>query len=384
MSEIRVLQVLAGYARRGAEIHALSLAQGVRDTRIRMGLALFFDAEVAREAERLGLDARVVGKRFRGDPSLVFRLARLIRRERIQVVHTHLINGNFYGRIAARLAGGCAVVSTVHNYKEALMTPREWVKTLFYRQDVLMGRLSDRVISVTEGLRAQLIRDGMPPDRVLVIPNSIDTGRYDPDRCDRAAVREALGLPEGAFVVGTAGRLAREKRLDLFLQVGRGLLRAGVPAKLLLVGEGYLEAELRDLAREMDMEEAVVFAGYRSDLPRVVHAMDAFALCSETETTSVVIVEAMAMRRPVVAMAAGDLAETFTDGVTGHLVAAGDVGAMTEALVGLYRDPAGRRAMGRAGRQEALRKFSREETVKQVVRVYEDVVRARSSNGRGR
>ena len=377
MGHVRVLQVTPGYRRRGAESHVLNLMLGMRERQVSVSLALFYDDEVAQEARRLGLDVHVIRKRVRGDPSVVFRLAKLIRQERFQIVHTHLINGNFYGRMAGRLGGKCCVLSTMHSHREALAVSPEWVKSLAYRQDIFMARFSDKVISVTEGLRAQLIKDGFSENHIKVIPGCIDTDRYQPDRADREASRKEFGISDQEFVVGTVGGLVREKRLDLLLQVAREVLLAGVPARILIAGEGYLADELKELAKGLEIEDKVIFAGWCSDVPHVVSAMDAFALCSSTETTSMVIVEAMAMRRPIVAMQVGDLAETFTEGVSGHFVPSGDIHKMTEVLLRLYRDPEERQRMGEEGRKEALEKFSRGKVVAGVLQAYEEVLQAR-------
>jgi glycosyltransferase involved in cell wall biosynthesis len=377
MDQMRVLQVIPGYTRRGAEVHVLNLMLEMRKREVPVSLALFYDKEVAQEARSLGLDVHVIPRRSRGDPRLAFRLAKFIRQEGFGIVHTHLINGNFYGRIAGRLAGNCCVVSTIHNHKEALPVSQEWIKSLAYRQDIVMARLSDKVISVTDGLRKRLIKDGLPRDRIKMVPSCIDTDLYQPDRTDRQASRQELGISDKEFVVGTAGGLVREKRLDLLLQMACEVLQAGVPARFLIIGEGYLADELRELAKRLKIEDKVIFAGWCPDLPYVLSAMDAFVLCSLTETTSVVIVEGMAMRKPIVAMQVGDLSETFTEGVSGYFVPSGDIHKMTEALIRLYGDPEKRQRMGEAGRMEAFEKFSREKVVDGVLQTYEEVLRAR-------
>jgi glycosyltransferase involved in cell wall biosynthesis len=374
---MRVLQFIPGYKRRGAEIHVLNLMLGMRERKVPASLAVLYDDEVAREAHSLGLDVHVIRKRHRGDPSVVLRLAELVRNEGFQIVHTHLINGNFYGRLAGRLAGNCSVVSTIHNHREALPVSQEWVKSLGYRLDIAMARLSDRVISVTDGLRVRLIHDGLPENRVKMIPGCIDTNRYRTDGAEREASRKEFGISNEEFVVGTAGGLVREKRLDLLLKVAHEVLRVGVPARFLIAGEGYLAEELRELAKTLGIEEKVIFAGWRSDIPYVISAMDAFVLCSSTETTSMVIVEGMTMERPIVAMQVGDLLETFTEGVSGYFVPSGDIQKMSEALVELYRDPEKRKRMGEEGRKEALEKFSREKVVSGVLRTYEEALQAR-------
>ena len=217
-----------------------------------------------------------------------------------------------------------------------------------------------------------------------MIPGCIDTNRYQPDRTDREASRKTFGFSDQEFVVGTAGALVREKRLDLLLEVAREVLEAGIPARFLVAGEGYLADELQELAKRLGIEDKVVFAGWCSDMPYVVSGMDAFVLCSSTETTSMVIVEAMAMRKPIVAMQAGDLSETFTDGVSGYFVPSGDIHGMTEALIRLYEDPEKRRRIGEAGRKEALEKFSREKVLNGLLQTYEEVLWARLAPGHRR
>jgi len=377
MGDMRILQMIPGYRRRGAEIHVLNLMLGMREVKVPASLAVLYDDEVAREARSLGLDVFVIRKRCRGDLSVVFRLAKLIREEGFQIVHTHLINGNFYGRTAARLAGTCCVLSTIHNHREALPVSREWMKSLAYRQDILMARLCDRVISVTDGLRVRLIKDGLPENHIKMIPGCIDTNRYRPDRTEREASRKEFGISDEEFVVGTAGALVREKRLHLLLQVAHDVLQAGVPARFLIAGEGYLADELRALAKRLGIEDKVIFTGWCSDIPNIISAMDVFVLCSSTETTSMVIVEGMAMRRPIVAMQVGDLSETFTEGVSGFFVPSGDIHKMTEILIRLYKDPEKRQTMGEEGRKEALGKFGREKVVLEVLQTYEEALQKR-------
>ena len=118
--QMRVLQFIPGYRRRGAEIHVLNLMLGMQERKIPVSLALVYDTEVAEEARGLGLDVRIIARRCRGDISVVYRLAKLIRQEGFQAVHTHLINGNFYGRMAGRLAGNCCVVSDIPENLEAI------------------------------------------------------------------------------------------------------------------------------------------------------------------------------------------------------------------------------------------------------------------------
>ncbi|MEU6667619.1 glycosyltransferase [Streptomyces sp. NPDC046727] len=232
------------------------------------------------------------------------RLARLIRRGRYDLVHTHLYRACLYGRIAARLAGVRAVVATEHSLGETQLEGRPL--TAGVRGLYLLGeRLGRSTVAVSPTVAARLTRWGVPGPRIAVVPNGIDLARfaYDPDA--RRRTRARLGLPEDAFVVGGIGRLARGKRFDVLIHA-----LADLPAdcRLLLVGGGPEEPALRRAAWRAGIAERVLFAGERPylpdgssgpDLPALASAMDVLAAPSQEEAFGLAVVEALASGLPV-------------------------------------------------------------------------------------
>ncbi|MGD8375387.1 MAG: glycosyltransferase family 4 protein, partial [Acidobacteriota bacterium] len=182
---LNVLQVTAGAIWGGGERHVASLLEGFRGREVRQSVAVFAEGRLAAEARRLGAPVHVVPKRFRGDPGPLWGLRRVIRRHRIDIVHTHMISGNVYGRLAARLAGRCRLITTLHYIdRQALPFLPPLLQRLFFDGDIRMAAMCDRIVTTSEHLRRTLIGRGMDPEKMVTILNGINP--------------ELTRIPEGA------------------------------------------------------------------------------------------------------------------------------------------------------------------------------------------
>ncbi|MFI5974972.1 glycosyltransferase [Streptomyces sp. NPDC051452] len=232
------------------------------------------------------------------------RLARIVRRGRYDLVHTHLYRACLYGRIAARLAGVRAVVATEHSLGDSQMEGRPL--TAGVRGLYLLGeRLGRTTVAVSPTVAERLSRWGVPTPRVAVVPNGIDLARFAFDPAARHRTRERLGLPAGAFVVGGVGRLTPGKRFDVLIHA---LARLPADCRLLLVGGGAEEDALRRTALRAGVADRVLFTGERPyvadgspgpDLPALTSAMDVLAAPSPEEAFGLAVVEALAAGLPV-------------------------------------------------------------------------------------
>ncbi len=379
--EPRVYQVLVGLALRGAEVHAIRLATRLRERGVAGGLIFNYDNEPASDARARGLEVHVVPKTRRGDPTVIPRLAGTIRRLGADLIHTHLVNGNFFGRLASLFVPGLAVISTVHNYGDALVAVRnERERRFIYQQDIWTSVLADRVIAVTESLREQLVADGMPPKRVVSILNGVDTERFDPGRVARGAFRAELGLSPETCLLASAGRLVAPKGFDRFLEVVAGLRQRGIDAAALILGDGPERESLLAQANRLGLTNHVFLPGYRDDLEQVYADIDGFVLCSETETTSLVTLEAMAMEKPAAVWAVGSLPEVLAGETAGFLVPHGDVVGLVDAVARFAADRALASAMGKAGRAIVEERFSERAQIVATVAVYGDALARRGKH----
>lgn len=304
-----------------------------------------------------GFAARVIPIGGALDVAALVRTRRALRADAVDVVHTHgAFAVNVVARVAARLAGA-RVLSHMHienTFRAGL--PRHAQVAL----DNATARLCFAVIAVSEATRKSLLRQGYPAHRLVTIHNGIElAGPAEPTR-----------LAEGPTVVEVA-RLAEVKGQ-------RTLLRAlvGLDVTAVLVGVdfeqgGTYERELRREADRAGVADRVVFAGYRDDVPAVLAGCDVFCLPSSAEGLPLVVLEAMAQGKPVVATAVGGTPELVLDGETGLLVPPGDVEALRGALAQILDDRERARRLGSAGRDRVRMSFSASAMNERILKAYE-------------
>jgi len=291
---MKVLHVITGLAAGGAESQLRLL---LRHTRHEAEVVALYNAgSVADQLRVDGIAVTDLGMRSNKEPGAVLRLARLMRAGRYDVVHTHLYRACLYGRVAARLAGVPTVVATEHSLLDDQLEGRPSTRgvRLLYRASERLGR---RTIAVSAAVRDNLLRWGLSPDRVVVVPNGLDLDALAFDGDDRARVRGALGIPEDADVVGAVGRLHPGKRFDALIRLMAPEL--GPHRHLLIVGGGEERDRLAGTARDLGVERWVHLAGEQPVAPHLA-AMDVFASPSQYETFGLATLEALANGLPAV------------------------------------------------------------------------------------
>ncbi|MEW6586676.1 MAG: glycosyltransferase, partial [Nitrospirota bacterium] len=300
---MNILQITKGALMGGGERHVLSLFKGFRGWPVNMSLAVFTDGKLAAAARELGIEVHVVPKRFRGDLSPLPALVWLIKQKRIDIVHTHLLSGNFYGRLSGKAAGVKGIVTTLHHAdREALGgSTVPFLTNLLFHLDISMTAFSDRVITPSADLKRHIAQKGVKPEKIVHIPNAVDLDCVEIADGDGLACRQELGLSPGLKAVGMVGRLVTVKNFPLFLRAARRVVDAGVQARFLVIGDGPLRNELQRMAEKLRLTRDVIFTGFRQDIIRVVSSLDLFVLCSDSEVFPLALIEAMALGKPVIA-----------------------------------------------------------------------------------
>lgn len=289
-----------------------------------------------------------MAKRPGRDVVLFAELAALFRRRRADVVHTHNPQPLLFSSLPAR-ASGAALVHTKHG-----VNPDNRRRLAMRR---VAGRLVSAFVAVSEPT-AEVARAGgeCARARLHVVPNGIDLDRFRPDAEARRAVREELGIPEDAFVVGTVGRLYVEKGHEFLIRSLAPVL--GDRFHLVITGEGPERDNLTAQVAALAHPRSVHLTGNRRDVPRVLAALDVFTLTSKSEGLPLVIPEAMAAGLPVVATAVGGVPQVIDAGETGWLVAYGDDAALRERMCALDADRDRARRCGAVARERALGRHS--------------------------
>ena len=313
--------------------------------------------ERAREA---GLETLAVRMRGAWDLPAVCRLARFIRRERVDIVHTHSSVDAWIGGLAAR-ATAVPVVRTRHvsiRIRRRLNPVYRW--------------LADRVITSGEAIRKLVIEAGVRQERAVAIPAGVDLAEFS-GVVDGDTMRRRLGLsrPVIGSVAMFRGSKGHAPLLDAFATV-----HARHPsARLLLVGDGIRRTWVEGLAKERGLGEAVHFTGFRSDVPDLLRAMDCFVLAStRTEGVPQSLLQAFAAGVPAVASAIGGIPEVIADGETGTLVQPDDPAALAVAIEAVLANPADAATRARAARKLVEERYSHVAAVSRLLALYDEVI----------
>jgi glycosyltransferase involved in cell wall biosynthesis len=338
-----VLRMAQAFHERGHDVHVLTLTGG-GTLRNELGPIPVHDV-----IRRRGFDA-----------TLYPRLWRLFRSLRPDVVHTHNAVPLIYAAPAARMARVPRTVHSKHGHidysKSSLQLSRAATKFV------------DHFVAVSTDTAGTAARNEQPGSkRLAVIENGIPLGKFTPDPAARIAVRDELGIPRDALVVGSVGRLVEEKDYPLLVRAMAPLL--GEKVRLVIVGEGIVRAEV-EAAITPEIRRFVTLTGARRDVSRALNAFDVYASSSRAEGLPLALAEAMATQLPIVATAVGGVPDIVPPQI-GVLVPHGDPEVFRAAIKRLLDEPATRNAMGEAARAYALGRFAEERMLDRYLKLYD-------------
>jgi glycosyltransferase involved in cell wall biosynthesis len=317
-----------------------------------------------------GAVVRVFPRRFpKVDPTLVFRLAHAMRRDPVDLVHTHLFGDSLHGYLAARLARK-PVVMTLHNVARS----HSRLQRAGYRW--LMSRVACTV-GCSEAVRLSFLADARDKNTSIVtITNGVEPAKP----LDRDAARARLGCGRAALTIGSTGRLVASKDFpNLVSALATVVRRIQRPVRLFILGDGPLRGEILTHAGRMGVAPLVQLLGFRADAPELLNAFDIVAFSSADEGLPMALLEAMAAGRCIVATNVGGIADAVRDGDEALLVPAADSARLADALVRALEDGDLRTRLGAA----AARRFRTRFTADQMVREYGAVYRTVLASWRG-
>jgi glycosyltransferase involved in cell wall biosynthesis len=386
---IKILRVIARLNMGGPALHVAYLTEGLRkrgyDTTLVAGSLARGEDSMAFVADARGVEVVRIDELGREisplrDLMATIRLARLIRKERPQILHTHTAKAGTVGRVAARLAGSRKPPIVVHTFHGHVLRGYFGpVRTLLFRLlERWLASGTTALIAVSPQVRDDLVSLGVAPrERFVVIRLGIELDeRVAPDENGRGESRRYLGIPGDRFAVGWIGRMTAVKRTDDVLIAFKSLRDSGVDAVLCMVGDGPDRITLEERAHELGVARDTIFLGYQEDVAPFYAAFDVLVLPSGNEGTPVTVIEALAAERPVVATRVGGVPDVVRDGEDGFLVEAGATDDLADRLGRLARDPALRARMGKKGRERVLPRYAVERLVDDVDGLYRSLLSA--------
>ena len=358
MNPLQILFLIDNLRPGGAQKALLAILRELKASRAEPVVwCLGGSSEIENEFEAIGVSVLGKPQGFQELLKEPLALLRYLRRKNVALVQTFLFHSDVLGRTAVRFARGPVrnrrVPVVVSSARATNRHNRFWQ---FWLQRAT-APLADAFTAVSERtLDFAVEREGVVRERAVVIPNGIDLTPWDALPTMTEARRE-LDLPQEAKVIGTLGRLHRQKGHRYLLEASRKVVAEFPDAVFLIAGYGPLRGRLEAMARKAGLAEKVRFLGYRRDVPRILAALDIFVLPSLWEGMSNALLEAMAAAKPVVATKIDGNVEQVLHGETGLLVEPEDADALAEALLELCRDPDKAREMGRRGRERVEKVF---------------------------
>jgi glycosyltransferase involved in cell wall biosynthesis len=354
----------------GAERAAVSLATSMPSDRYEVTLCATRRHDGALADELAGVRYVTLDRTGRFDLLPFWRLYRLLRRERFDVLHAHKFGSNLWGSLIGRLARVPAVVAHEHTWSYSGQPLRRFL------DGRVIGRLADVFVAVSTRDQERMTSvEGVPAAKTAFVPNAFVGG----DAAGDGDLRAELGLAADAPVVGTLSVLRPQKAVDVLIDAF-ALLAPRLPeAHLVIGGYGPMEEEWKAHAESLGIGERVHWLGMRRDVPVVLRALDVAAMSSDFEGMPIFAFECMAERVPLVATDVGGLRDIFVPGSSAVLVPPRQPEAMAAALGSLLADPDRRRAMGDAAHTR-LADFSMDRAVERIGALYESVL----SGERGR
>lgn len=332
--------------------------------------------ELLKSLQSLGVEVICLNERRRPDVTTLIRLYRLLRARRIDILQTHVLYAGIVGRLVGWLARVPVIISTEQDVRMGVQASRPFIRFL---NDVTLPFAGANVY-ITQAVansfnRGSLLKILRPHRLEQVIPNGIETNRDEiQSALIRVAARSKLGLEAEHFVIGNVGRLDHQKGQTYLIEAFAEALSALPRARLVIVGWGNLEAELKAQASRLGVSDKVLILGKRTDVLEILPSFDVFAFPSVFEGQGIAILEAMAEGVPVVASRVGGIPELITNEKTGLLVEPKNVRELKEAILRIANDPTLAGKLVSAARDTIKRRYSIERSVEEYDRLYKHLV----------
>jgi sugar transferase (PEP-CTERM/EpsH1 system associated) len=332
MKKTRLMIITHNLAIGGLQQIVVNLAQNICKDKFSISILCLRDlGEYVSEIDRLGIKVHFVWKGKRTNYFLFFRIANLLRKEKIHIIHTHNSQSLVDGTLGALLSGVRNIIHTEHGR----IFPDK-------RRYILMERILSRFVFKVVGVSDQTSQNmnkyvRIPFSKITTIVNGIDGSKYRPD-IEKKAKKEELGLDPQAPVIGTIGRLVKEKGIEYLIMALKTIVADYPGIRLMIVGQGILQQSLRELVNQNGLKDNVFFTGSRLDTPQLYKVFDLFVLPSISEGLPMVLLEALASGCPIIATEVGGIPSLIQHGVNGSLVPPKDPDSLSKEILKLLGD----------------------------------------------
>ena len=350
----------------GTEKMVISLATGLLKEEFSVAILTIKPiGSLHRSAQRMGVPAYTLDINIRSKIFLLpFRLYRFLLVYRPNILQSFLFSANIFGRLVGKAAGVPIVVG-------GQRSTDPWRRFYHNVIDRLTSPLCRFIVSNSQAGRRMLLRTGIPPEKVMVIPNGVPSATPIP----KEEAKSYLGFSKDTLLVGSVGNLRSAKGYQYLLPAFREVIHKFPGAKLLISGAGPLRKDLEDFSGRLGLSGSVSFLGFQRNLSLFYSALDVFVLPSLWEGMPVALLEAFSHGLPVVATSVSGIPEVVTEGQEGFLVEPANPQQIAQKIIMLLEDEKRRLEMGRKGKERVEKDFSQDKMVSAYVKLYRDLIK---------
>jgi len=374
---VNVIFIITGLAYGGAETQLVNLAIKLKERGWDVQVVSMLPPQAyINELKSSNIPVESLNiNRDKPDPRGIFRLAKIIWRERPQIVHSHMIHANLLARFIRLFTPIPILICTAHSTQESGKRGSLRIREIMYR---VTDSLCDITTQVSRfGLERYIQVGAVPRHKIIFIPNGIDTNRFYPSYETGRNLRHNLGLND-EFVWLAVGRFEEAKDYPTMVQAFRLILQEYENTILLIAGQGSLKKEIEQYAKQLHIREKIIFLGVRKDIPELMNVADAYVMSSAWEGLPMVLLEAAATGLPIVATNVGGNGEVVLDGESGFLVPPQNSKALAESMLKLMSlEPDERRKMGERGRKHIEENYSLDRVIEQWEILYKKLLTKR-------
>lgn len=338
---MNILQLISTKGFFGAENVVVNLSRGLKDMGFNVYIGIFCDLRKAsnltiiEEIKKYNIPFLIFDCRKKFDFNNLLKLRKFIKEKNIDIVHSHNYKSNIYSFFAT-LFLKCKKVATCH------LWAGESFKMKFYEfLDKLFLKKFDKVVGVSEKIISELIKSSIPKEKIEFVSNGIDIEKFTPEKIDKTKVtqiKKELGIKDNEKVVGTIGRLSKQKGHIYLIYAAKEIIKEFPNVKFLIVGDGELKEELLLEVKKLNLEEKIIFTGFRNDIPEILNVIDIFVLPSLNEGMPMVLLEAMAAKKPIIATNVGAIPKLIENNKTGFLIELKSEKKIYECIITLLKD----------------------------------------------
>lgn len=366
MEKINVLLLLYSIKPAGAEKVVLSLAKYIDKGKFNPVVCALKGGELLNDFIKLNIPVYVLNKKTGFDLSVIWKLYKIIKKEKIDIIHSHNFSPNFWGRLIGYITGVRILIITEHT----IATAKTRVQKLI---DRLLSGITDKIIAVSHRVRESHIeQEKILPGKIITIYNGIECSKIDMEKAlsFKNSFQKKFNITHTNYLITTIGRLEPPKgHINLFRAIPQ-VVNKYPEAMFLIVGDGFLRKQLEKLTQELRIQKNVVFTGFRNDINDILSISDICVVPSYREGFSITVLEAMSVGKPIVATDVGGNTEAIIDGVTGIIVKPDDHVALANAIIAVLKDEEKIQDMGRKAKERFEQYFTLQKMKVETEKIY--------------